>query len=217
MMGMVDVAKFLLLWSFIMNMVVPHAASDDRSGESPRQNILVLGDSLSAGYGLDISESYPSILQNRIDEKELPYTVINGGVSGDTTAGGLRRLSWLFKQDVSILILALGANDGLRGFPPEETRVNLEKIIDFARSKNPEIKILLAGMYAPPNMGEQFGEKYQKVFLEVATKKQVVFLPFLLEGVAGEPSFNLPDGIHPNVKGYEVVASTVWQYLESLL
>jgi acyl-CoA thioesterase-1 len=217
MMGIVDVAKFLLLWSVFMSIVVPYAVSDEGSGEVPRKKILVLGDSLSAGFGLDISESYPSILQNRIDEKDLPYTVVNAGVSGDTTAGGLRRLSKLLSQDVSILILALGANDGLRGFPPEGTRVNLEKTIDFARSRNPEIKILLAGMYAPPNMGEQFGEKYQKVFLDVATEKQVVFLPFLLEGVAGEPSLNLPDGIHPNAKGYEVVASTMWQYLEPLL
>lgn len=182
-----------------------------------RKKILFLGDSLTAGYGLDISESYPSRIQEFIDENKLAYEVLNAGVSGDTTAGGLSRIAWLLKQDVSVLVIALGANDGLRGFDPDITKANLEKIIEIAQQSHTAIKIVLAGMYAPPNMGDGYGAAYEKMFHEVAKSKDVAFLPFLLEGVAGEADLNLSDGIHPNQEGYRKIAKHVWTYLEPVL
>ncbi len=213
-------AKYLF-FIFLLLSSAGISADDSRnehgSGGSLRKKILFLGDSLTAGYGLDVSQSYPSVIQNYINEMDLSYEVINAGVSGDTTAGGLRRLEWLLRQEVSVLVVALGANDGLRGFDTTVTKSNLEKIIDKARSHNEDMVILLAGMYAPPNMGEEYGKSYDGIFKEVAHSKNVFFLPFLLEGVAGEASYNLSDGIHPNEEGYKKVARTVWDHLKTLL
>jgi acyl-CoA thioesterase-1 len=211
-------AKYLL--SACILLCTAYVIAEDVSGmASGRKNgkILFLGDSLTAGYGLDVSASYPSIIQGYISQKGFDYEVVNAGVSGDTTAGGLRRLEWLLREDVSVLVIALGANDGLRGFDPSVSRSNLEKIIDAARAHSGDIRILFAGMYAPPNMGEEYGKNYERMFREVAEKKEVQFLPFLLEGVAGEPLFNLSDGIHPNEEGYQKVADHVWKHLEPLL
>ncbi len=212
----------VLLGLYICSLMLFYTTSanaDDLSASSQRtkKKILALGDSLTAGYGLDISQAYPSQLEKRLLERSYSYEVINAGVSGDTTAGGIRRLPWLFKQDISILILALGANDGLRGFSPSVTKENLVKIIDLARSINPKIQILLAGMYAPPNMGETFGKAYQNVFSTTAKEKNVSFLPFLLAGVAGEPALNQADGIHPNEEGYKKVTEVILRHLEPML
>lgn len=207
----------LTIYLTIFNLTNSNAEEQLNLKMPTRHKILALGDSLTAGYGLDISQSYPSQLEKALIEKGYQYEVINGGVSGDTTAGGLRRLPWLFKQDISILILALGANDGLRGFSPIITKENLAKIIDLARTLNPKIKILLAGMYAPPNMGESYKTAYQNTFSSIAKEKNVEFLPFLLDGVAGVPSLNIADGIHPNEEGYKKISELLMSSLEPLL
>jgi acyl-CoA thioesterase-1 len=181
------------------------------------KKIVFLGDSLTAGYGLEIENSFPSLIQKKIDDFSLPYLVINSGVSGDTTAGGLSRIDWVLKQDISILVIALGANDALRGFSPTVTKKNISLIIDRVRKKNLNIEILLIGMYAPPNIGSDYGEDFRKLFIDLSQEKKLNFIPFLLDGVAGHEKLNLSDGLHPNADGYKVIANKVWQKLETLL
>lgn len=180
-----------------------------------RPRIVALGDSLTAGLGLDPSDAWPAIVQRRVDAAGYRYEVINAGVSGDTTAGGLRRLDWSLEGGVEVLVLELGANDGLRGLPVAETRRNLDAIVTEARSRG--IRVLLCGMEAPPNFGRQYTEEFRRVFQDVADTHDVAFLPFFLEGVAGEATLNQPDGVHPNVEGTRRVADLVWQALEPLL
>ena len=184
---------------------------------APLRTILFLGDSLTAGYGLDREEAYPAIIQGKLEKSGLPYRAVNGGVSGDTTAGGLRRINWLLRRPVDILILALGANDGLRGVEIENTRENLQAIIDRVREENPKVIILLAGMHMPPNMGEEYTNSFRKIYPRLAQKNNVKLIPFLLQGVAAMADLNQPDGIHPNAQGQQVVAKTVWTHLEPLL
>jgi len=184
---------------------------------SAQKNILFFGNSLTAGYGLSSDEAFPAIAAELLQQKGKAVKVINGGLSGETSAGGLTRIDWMLRQPVDILVLELGANDGLRGLPLEQTRLNLQGIINKARAKNPKIKIVIAGMMVPPNMGPEYSEKFQQLFKDLAQKNQAVLIPFLLEGVAGHPHLNLPDGIHPNAAGHRIVAQTVLQYLEPLL
>jgi acyl-CoA thioesterase-1 len=191
------------------------AASGEATSAASRPRIVALGDSLTAGYGMDVSESYPALLQERVDRAGYRFEVVNMGVSGDTSAGGLRRLDWAMDGDVRILILALGANDGLRGLPPSELQSNLGTIIDRARARG--AAVLLCGMGAPPNFGLSHTRAFREVFRTVAREKKVEFLPFLLDGVAGVPSLNLPDGVHPNAAGARRVADLVWQRLEPML
>jgi acyl-CoA thioesterase-1 len=179
--------------------------------------ILFLGDSLSAGFGLDVAEAFPSLIQKKIEQEKLPFKVINAGLSGETTAGGLRRIDWLLKQKVDVLVIELGGNDGLRGIAPSETKKNLQGIIDKAREKNPDIVIVLAGMQAPPNMGKDYTEKFRAIFPALAKKNSIALIPFLLEGVAGNPRLNLPDGIHPTAEGHRIIAETVWNTLNPIL
>lgn len=183
--------------------------------DSPKR-IVVLGDSISAGYGLDPSEAYPALLQKKMDQAKLPYTVSNAGVSGDTTAGGLRRIAWAMAKGADILVIALGGNDGLRGISPEETKKNLLGITEKARTKNPDIKILIAGMQMPDNMGLEFTKRFKAIFPEVAKESNSTLIPFLLEGIGGIEKFNQPDGIHPTSEGQRKVAETVWDYLEKV-
>jgi acyl-CoA thioesterase-1 len=147
----------------------------------------------------------------------LPWQVVNAGVSGETTAGGEGRIDWILKQPVDIFILELGGNDGLRGIPIEETRSNLQTIMDKVRASNPGVKIILAGMMVPPNMGPDYGKAFQQIYPELAARNQVALIPFLLEGVGGEPTLNLPDGIHPTPEGHRIVMETVWKALQPLL
>ena len=182
-----------------------------------QKRIVVLGDSITAGYGLDPSQAYPAILQQKITEAKLPYLVLNAGVSGDTTAGGLRRVAWAMSKGADVLIIALGGNDGLRGTPTEETEKNLKGIIATARSKNPEILIFIAGMQMPENMGEEFTTRFKNLFPEVASELKTKTIPFLLEGVGGVAKLNQADRIHPNVEGQKIVAATVWKSLEKEL
>jgi acyl-CoA thioesterase-1 len=179
--------------------------------------VLFLGDSITAGYGLDISQAYPALIQEKIDAKNWPFKVVNAGQSGDTTAGGLNRIDWLLRSRIDVLVLELGANDGLRGLPAENVQKNLQAIIDRVRTKYPEVKIVIAGMKVPPNMGRSYTEQFQSVFVSLAKKNNAPLIPFILEGVGGVRDLNLPDGIHPTARGHEIVAANVWKALEPVL
>jgi acyl-CoA thioesterase-1 len=181
------------------------------------KNILVLGDSLSAGFGVDPSQAFPALLQEKINAANLPYKIVNAGVSGDTSAGGVRRLQWLLRQPVAILLLELGGNDGLRGLELESTRANLQQIIDETRRKYPAVKILLAGMQMPPNLGVSYVNQFAQLFPELAKKNNALLIPFLLQDVAGKPDLNQPDQIHPTPEGHSRVADTVWSVLKPML
>jgi acyl-CoA thioesterase I len=181
------------------------------------KTIVFYGNSLTAGYGVDPSESFPSIVQDKIDSLQLPYKVINAGVSGETTAGGKSRIDWILRQPVNIFVLELGGNDGLRGIPIAETSKNLQAIIDRVREKYPEAKIILAGMQVPPNMGRNYATQFRVVFEQLAAKNNVELIPFLLENVGGIASLNQADGIHPNPQGARIVAENVWKVLQPML
>ena len=204
-------------WRHILIVAAASFALLITSAQQSRKRIVVLGDSIAAGYGVDPDEAYPALLQRKIDEAKLPYTVINAGVSGDTTAGGLRRINWVLRQPVDILIVELGGNDGLRGLPVSETRANLQSIIDRAREKHPKIKILLAGMKMPANMGPDYTADFEKVFPEIAEKNKTALVPFVLENVGGKAELNLPDRIHPTPAGHQIVAQNIWPVLQPLL
>ena len=180
-----------------------------------RPRIVVLGDSLTAGLGLPASEAYPGKLQERLNLAGYQFQVVAAGVSGDTTAGGLRRLQWALEGDVRILIIALGGNDGLRGLPVEQMKDNLSQIVTTALDR--KIGVMLAGMEAPPNYGSLYTERFRNVFREIGSEYDVVLVPFLLEGVAGHPNLNQRDGIHPNAEGATMVAAHVWSSLKTML
>ena len=179
--------------------------------------ILFFGDSLTAGYKLDTQEAFPALIQDKIDSLQLNYKVINSGVSGETSSGGLNRISWVLNQKIDVFVLELGANDGLRGIPLKETKKNLQAIIDLVKSKNEDCKIILAGMQLPPNMGTEYITEFRKIFPDLAAKNTTALIPFLLENVAGIPDLNLEDGIHPNVEGQKIVRDNVWVILKNVL
>ena len=181
------------------------------------KNILFFGTSLTAGLGLDPSEAYPALIQNRIDSLKLPYNVINAGLSGETSAAGKSRIDWLLKQKIDIFVLELGANDGLRGIPVAETTKNLQFIIDEVKTKYPDVKMVLAGMQVPPNMGSTYANNFKEMFPALAKKNDMVLIPFLLDKVGGVPKLNQPDGIHPTAEGDKILAENVWVKLEGLL
>ncbi len=192
----------------------PASAQNANGG---KKRIVILGDSITAGYGLDPQEAYPALLQKKIDAAGLPYTISNAGVSGDTTAGGLRRVNWALGPGADVLVVALGGNDGLRGISPRQTEQNLAGIIDKARAKNAAMKVLVAGMQMPDNMGAAFTEAFRKAFPKVAKEKDAVLVPFLLEGVGGVEALNQQDRIHPTAEGQKKVAENVWKALEPVL
>jgi acyl-CoA thioesterase-1 len=179
--------------------------------------VLVLGDSVAAGYGIDPSEAFPARIQEKIAAKGWNFKVVNAGQSGDTSAGGLGRMDWLLKNRVDVLVLELGANDGLRGVPAEVTAKNLQAIIDRTKAKYPEAKIVIAGMKVPPNMGRDYGRRFESIFSELAQRNKAALIPFILEGVGGVQKLNLPDGIHPTAKGHEIAAANLWKVLEPVL
>jgi acyl-CoA thioesterase-1 len=185
-----------------------------------KKRLVVLGDSITAGYGLEggTAEAYPALIQKKIDEAGLAWTVANAGVSGDTTAGGLRRIDWaLGKDGADVLVIALGGNDGLRGISPEQTEKNLIGIVAKARAKNPNMKIAIAGMQMPANMGQEYTDSFKAVFPKVAESEKTELIPFLLEGVGGDPELNQDDRIHPTAEGQKVIAGKVWEKLQRLL
>jgi len=181
------------------------------------KTILFFGNSLTAGYGLDTEESFPALIQDRLDSLGLNYTAINSGLSGETTSGGLNRLNWVLNQKVDVFVLELGANDGLRGIPLKETRTNLQSIIDLVKEKNPNTEIILAGMQIPPNMGQDYTTEFRKIYPELAEENDVKLIPFILDGVAGIPDLNLPDGIHPTAEGQKIVRENIWEVLKDVL
>ncbi len=185
---------------------------------SQQKTILFFGDSLTAGYGLDdVSEAFPGVIQHIIDSVKLPYKVVNAGLSGETTAGGVGRIAWVLKQKPDIFVLELGANDGLRGIPVTETSKNLQAIVDSVKSKYSNTKLMLLGMMVPPNMGAAYANDFKTVFPTIAKKNKMALVPFLLNGVGGNPSLNQKDGIHPTAKGAKIVAGNVWSVLKGLL
>ena len=215
-------ATFARLWfaALIVTYLVPMPAalaSDSSRPTSSRKVILVLGDSLAAGYGLDPSEAFPALLQEKIDAKGWPYKVVNAGLSGDTTAGGLRRLDWLLKQTVDFLVLELGGNDGLRGISTEATQANLQAIVDRTRAEYPGVQVIIAGMRMPPNLGADYVERFEKIFASVAKEKNAALVPFLLEGVGGSSELNQADRVHPTARGQVILADNVWNVLGPLL
>lgn len=182
------------------------------------KTILFFGDSLTAGYGLDdTSDAYPAIIQSKIETAGLDYMVVNSGVSGETTAGGLSRIEWVLHQKVDVFVLELGANDGLRGISLSETRKNLQAIVDAVRQKYPEAVIILAGMQLPPNLGQEYTSEFKAIFNDLAETNSVEIIPFLLKDVGGIPELNLADGIHPNIEGQKIVANNVWAVLKEVL
>jgi len=227
-----DIAvKYFLLYAVICLMMTscgnkPSSASDTRlvtltttTAPSNKKNILFFGDSLTAGYGLDdpTDDAYPAVIQHKLDSLKLPYNVINAGVSGETTAGGLGRIDWVLKQKVSVFILELGANDGLRGIPVEESRRNLQAITDKVKAKYPDAKIILAGMQVPPSMGADYANSFKAMFPQLAQKNNIALIPFLLDNVGGIPKLNQRDGIHPTAEGAKIVANNVWAILRERL
>lgn len=207
----------LLMIFLLIGMIMPLTTyAQSGSPESPKR-VVILGDSLTAGYGLDPSQAYPSLLQKRLDALGTGWKVVNAGVSGDTTAGGVRRIDWSLSQGAEILIIALGGNDGLRGVPVREVKKNLEAMIERARAKAPNVKIILSGMQMPESMGAGYASEFGKVFAEVARARGTLLIPYLLEGVGGVSSLNQPDGIHPTLEGQKRLAETVWKTLEPVV
>ncbi|MGI4741222.1 MAG: arylesterase [Janthinobacterium lividum] len=180
--------------------------------------LLFFGDSITAGLGVEPEQAYPALIGQRLDSLHLPYTVVNAGLSGETSAGGRSRINWvLSRQPVSVFVLELGGNDGLRGLPLADTRKNLQAIIDTVRQKAPQAKIVLAGMQIPPNMGPAYAADFKKLYGEIATKNKLTLIPFLLENVGGIARLNQRDGIHPTPEGHRLVARTVWRTVQPLL
>ena len=182
-----------------------------------KKTIVFYGNSLTAGFGVSPSEAFPAIIQKKIDSLGLPYNVVNAGVSGETSSGGKTRIDWILREPVDIFILELGANDGLRGTPLSETKKNLQDIIDKVKAKYPGSKLIFAGMEIPPNMGQAYTTEFRNIYTDLAAKNKMTLIPFLLEGVGGEPELNQADGIHPTAEGHLIVADNVWKELQKLL
>src|SRR5688572_7544957 len=195
------------------------AAASPSSDSAPRvqQRLLFVGTSLTAGLGLEPDEAYPALIARKVDSLGLPYRVDNAGYSGETSAGALRRIDWLVREPVGVLVLETGANDGLRGLSVDSMRANIQAIIDRVRAASPDVRIVLVGMEAPPNLGPRYTSEFRKVFPELAERNRAVLLPFLLEGVAAVDSLNQGDGIHPNAAGSRRLAETVWTAVHPLL
>ena len=203
----------------------PAGAGSPATDESPqpaepvdgRSVVLFLGTSLTAGYGLPSDQAFAALIQQRIDSEGLPFRTVNAGVSGDTSAGGLRRVDWLLRQPIAVLILELGANDMLRGQSAAMMRDNLRSILDLTREAMPDVQLVIAGMRAAPNLGAAYAREFDSVFPQLATEYDAALIPFLLEGVASVRGLNQPDGIHPTADGHEILANTVWRVLSPLL
>ena len=201
----------------------------DRAGEEPRATpvasgagaerptIVFLGTSLTAGYGLQPEEAYPALLQKKIDSTGFNYRVVNAGVSGETSAGARRRIDWLLREPVSVLVVETGANDGLRGLPPDSLRANIQTILDRAKELRPAPRLLLVGMRIPPNYGQAYSRQFEAIYPELARANGAELVPFLLQGVGGVAALNQPDGVHPTAQGQRRMAETVWRVLEPLL
>jgi len=182
-----------------------------------RPAVVFLGDSLTAGYGLPADEAFPALIQQRIDAEGLAFRVVNAGVSGDTSAGGRRRIEWLLRQPIAVLVLGLGANDMLRGLDLGELRANLRTIVAATRAAHPEVRIVIAGMRAAPNLGPRYAAEFDAIFRELAAETHAELVPFLLDGIAGDPALNQRDGIHPTAEGHRIIADALWKVVRPLL
>ncbi len=189
----------------------------DTAAIAENKTIVFFGNSITAGYGLELSDAFPARIQEKLDSMNMPYKVVNAGVSGETSSGGRSRIDWILKQDVDIFVLELGGNDGLRGIPITETKKNLQNIIDRVKGKNPQVKIIIAGMQIPPNMGKKYTTEFRNMYPDLATKNNISLVPFILEGVGGNAQLNLEDGIHPTAEGHRILANNVWNVLQGLL
>lgn len=185
----------------------------EATNESDRKVILFYGNSITAGYGLDMSEAFPALIQERVDSLGYDYHVINAGLSGETSAGGLSRIDWILKTPVDVFVLELGGNDGLRGISLDETEKNLSLILEKVKQSNPQVKIIVAGMQIPPNMGQEYSERFKSIFPNLSQMHKTALIPFILESVGGIPELNLPDGIHPTPEGHKIVTENVWAAL----
>ena len=212
-------------YGFLLALVV--ACGGDRPAHLPddppphpdgeRGRVVFLGTSLTAGLGLDPANAYPALIQAKIDSAGLPYTAVNAGVSGETSAGALRRIDWLVQQPVAVLVIETGANDALRGLNVDTMSANIQSIIDQARKLNPPPAIVLVGMRAPPNLGPDYARRFRAAFPALAEKNEIPLVPFLLDGVAGRPSLNQGDMIHPTAQGQRIMAETVWRVVGPVL
>ncbi len=179
--------------------------------------ILFFGDSLTAGYGLSPEEAFPALSEKELTKNGKNVKVVSAGLSGETSAGGVTRIDWVLRQSIDVFVLELGANDGLRGLPVDQTKKNLQAIIDKVKVKNPNVKIVIAGMMVPPNMGNTYTTQFTAIFPEIAKTNKATLMPFLLQGVAGDEKLNQADGIHPNVEGHKIVATNITKILSPLL
>ncbi len=186
------------------------------SAQHPK-TLLIFGDSITAGYGIEVGEAYPALIQQKIDSLGLGYEVINAGLSGETSAGGLRRIDWVLQRKIDVMILELGGNDALRGIDLTDTKKNLQQIIEKVHAKYPEAQIIIAGMQAPPNLGEDYIRRFSELFFELSEENDLPLIPFILEKVGGIAELNQSDGIHPTAKGHILVAQTVWEYLYPII
>ncbi|MEQ6121434.1 arylesterase [Reichenbachiella sp. MALMAid0571] len=199
------------------NKTVQKEQSKQPEVNSEKKVIVFFGNSIIAGYQLDLSEAFPAIIGGIVDSLGLDYRVVNAGLSGETTASGNSRVDWVLKNKVDVFVLELGANDGLRGIQTTETRKNLQSIIDKVKNKYPSAKIVLAGMQIPPNLGQEYANDFKTIYPELAEKNNTTLIPFILEGVAGIPELNLDDGIHPTPEGHKILAENIWGILKPLL
>jgi acyl-CoA thioesterase-1 len=216
--------SLLLFYGFVISCSQPEKSASNKeankketSAATAVKTIVFFGNSLTAGYGLDPSQAFPALIQQKIDSQNLSYRVVNAGVSGETSSGGNSRVDWILEQPVDIFVLELGANDGLRGIPVNETKTNLQSIIDKVKGKYPRAEIVIAGMQMPPNLGQQYTAEFRSMFPELAKKNNCKLIPFILEGVGGEAKFNQEDGIHPTSEGHQIVAENVWSELKPIL
>lgn len=193
------------------------ATGNDTSTDSSRIRVVLLGDSITAGLGVDPDSAYPALLQDRIDRAGLNARIVDAGISGDTSTGGLNRIDWLLEDGVDILVIELGGNDGLRGIDPELTRRNLAGMIERTRQQAPDARIILAGMMVPPNLGHEYTDEFRRMYPELAEEYDTELIPFILEGVGGVDSMMQSDGIHPNTPGHGRTAENVWDVLEPVL
>jgi len=214
--GRTEQEDMKIRWVLMLILVVAWNGSEV-TDDPVSKRILIFGDSIAAGYGLDPELAFPARIQQKIDQMGWGHHVVNAGVSGETSAGGVRRVGWVLQQRVDLFVLELGGNDALRGVDPMDTRENLQQILDRVVERWPEAVRVLAGMEAPPSMGEAYVQQFREIYRELDQRNDLVFIPFILDGVAGEPALNLEDGIHPTAEGHERIAEIVWEVLEPLL
>jgi acyl-CoA thioesterase I len=210
------ICGFALALCFFSRAVFAQVSTPAPAAASAK-TIVFLGDSLTAGLGLQRSEAFPALIQEKIRAAGLPFDVENAGLSGDTSAGALRRTDWLLQRPIDVLVIELGGNDGLRGLPVKSLKANLQAIIDKTKAKNPAVKIVIAGMQIPPNLGAEYAASFARLYAELARENNAVLIPFLLEGVGGHRDLNQPDMIHPTAAGHRIITDLVWRTLEPIL